>query len=411
MSRDGFRRWLGNLTVLLVTLLLIVAADRAILSLVGRTIWEWDPVLHYRHRPDATRVWQNVSTVRMTREHTITRDGVPFPLEPGLEYTLSTARADRLVGDSVAVRVEVAGEGRRIRINSHGHHDDEFPRLKPAGELRGLVVGNSLPMGHLVTAGETFPNRLEALLEESELAYPSYQVVNAGVQGYSTYQYREVVNRSLDLEPDFLVITFDMNDVTDPYRVNRELGGTGLDYHGVLQTSRGWSAWLLHETGVGRLALRLLGRVNQAELRQRGQEYSVQRMVEGDPADSVLAEAWRWVLDDLAGMYETARENGIPVTLLIGPRCFQLGHPEQQGPQRKLIEHAEAQGVPVLDLTQVIEGWLSDGVVTLADVFLDRDHYTVYGHERVAGALFEHLVNEGTIRPAPTPGSGTDPGR
>jgi hypothetical protein len=411
MSHDRFRRWLGNLTVLLVTLLLIVAADRAILSLVGRTIWEWDPVLHYRHRPNATRLWQNVSTIRMTREHTDIRDGVPFLLEAGMEYTVSTARADWLLSESVAVRVEVSEEARRIRINSQGYHDDEFPRLKPPGELRGIVVGNSLPMGHLVTAGETFPNRLEALLERSELGYPSYQVVNAGVQGYSTYQYREVVNRSLDLEPDFLVITFDMNDVTDPYRVNRELGGTGLDYHGVLQTSRGWSAWLLHETGVGRLALRLLGRVNQAELRQRGQQYSVQRMVEGNPADSVFAEAWRAVLDDLAAMYATARANGIAVTLLIGPRCFQLGHPELQGPQRKLIEHAEDQGVPVLDLTAVIEGWLSDGVVSVTDLFLDRDHYTVYGHERVASALFQHLVKEGMIRPAHTTDSGANPGR
>ena len=56
--------------------------------------------------------------------------------------------------------------------------------------------------------------------------------------------------------------------------------------------------------------------------------------------------------------------------------------------------------MPVLDLTEVIEGWLSEGQVTISDVFPDRDHYTVAGHERVAGALLEHLVTGGMIQPA-----------
>ena len=144
------RRRLGNLALLVSTLLVLFASDRALLSWLGLPLWEADPVLRFRHRPGAIGSW-----------------GPAFDDKP-------------------------------IRINRLGFHDDEFPTRKPDGELRILVLGDSVVMGHGVLASEAFPNRLEAMLGAANPGgFRSFQVINAGVQGYSTYQYLEVLRRSL----------------------------------------------------------------------------------------------------------------------------------------------------------------------------------------------------------------------
>jgi hypothetical protein len=53
-------------------------------------------------------------------------------------------------------------------------------------------------MGHGVTSDETFANQLERqLLKASGRKYDHYQIINAGVQGYSTFQEFHVLERSL----------------------------------------------------------------------------------------------------------------------------------------------------------------------------------------------------------------------
>ena len=53
-----------------------------------------------------------------------------------------------------------------ITINEHGFHDTEFPREKPPGQLRGLMLGDSVTMGYGVTYAETFSAKLEEMLAE-----------------------------------------------------------------------------------------------------------------------------------------------------------------------------------------------------------------------------------------------------
>ena len=114
-----------NLCILAATVALLVLADRMVLAWVGLPYWIVDQQVHYRHRPGVTRNW--------------------------LAGNPSTA-ADLGIGD------------RLIHINDFGHHDDDFPAQKPAGEFRGLLIGDSIVMGHGVTKDEAFSNGLEDLL-------------------------------------------------------------------------------------------------------------------------------------------------------------------------------------------------------------------------------------------------------
>ena len=85
-------RCMGNFVTLFMTVSIIVLSDRLLLAKYGLPLWVPDAENHYYHRPKVVRSW-------------------------GKEF-----------GNKL------------IRINSYGHHDDEFPIQKDKGEFRGIVL-------------------------------------------------------------------------------------------------------------------------------------------------------------------------------------------------------------------------------------------------------------------------------
>lgn len=193
-----------NYLLLTTTIILIVAIDRLLLFHFGLPLWEWDEKLHYKHRPNITRYWGSYSN-------------------------------------------------KPIIINEYGQHDNSFPINKKKKELRILNLGDSITMGHGVTRDETYSKYLETILSDSLKYYQTIQAINTGVQGYSTFQEFEVLKRDLIFQPDIVTIGFCLNDVTEPFAVNKNLGGSGLDYHKVTQSPNKFLSYFLNETGFGRL--------------------------------------------------------------------------------------------------------------------------------------------------------------
>ncbi|MDA1266742.1 MAG: GDSL-type esterase/lipase family protein, partial [Planctomycetota bacterium] len=71
---------------------------------------------------------------------------------------------------------------------------------------RVLCVGDSCTFGWGAEGAETFPAQLAQRLE-------GYEVINAGVPGYSSYQGRRFLEiEGWDLEPDVVTFTFGYND-------------------------------------------------------------------------------------------------------------------------------------------------------------------------------------------------------
>jgi len=68
-------------------------------------------------------------------------------------------------------------------INSLGLRDREFPRAKPAGTKRILVLGDSFTEGVGVSGPETFSSQLQGLLDAA--GFGGWQIINAGVASYS----------------------------------------------------------------------------------------------------------------------------------------------------------------------------------------------------------------------------------
>ncbi len=365
------KSWADGAALLVVMIAGLVLADRYVLTHVRLSLWKHDSELHYRHRPGARRAFG----------------------QGWIEGVYS--------------------------INRWGHHDTDFPLQKPAGEFRALMLGDSVTMGHGVDYEETFSAHLEKRLREKASGYSSFEVINTGVHGYSTYQELQIFEESLPFDPDFVALGFCLNDVVEPFVVNEEYGGVGLDYHGVSQTPSALIGWLSNETGVGRLLQTLASRSKSVEKEKLKESYNVRRMAQSSASDPALQEAWRITLASLDSVYALARGHDKPFVLLVFPFTFQLLDESMREPQRILMEHAARHGVDALDFTPIFARLIFDDpehleflrargysnedinhfyMWRIEQYFWDEDHLTSEGHEVVAEELFEYLVAKNIIK-------------
>lgn len=350
---------------------LLILGDRLLLVEFGLPLWTHDSELHYRHRPNAVR--------------TLAPAGRPHDF---------------------------------IEINAWGHHDGNFPEAKPKGEFRALMIGDSITMGDQLTYAQTFHAHLEGLLAQGDHGFESYQVINTGVHGYTTYQEMKILDESMRFDPDFIAIGFCMNDVTDPSVVNRGFEDAAADYHRVAPTSNPIYGYILNDTGVGRLAQAIAARSTSLAAERQTELADVLHMASSTTSDPKIARAFGHIFDDLSAMYATARAHDVPAVLLLFPYTFQLLDAEARAPQQLLREHALAHGVQVIDFTPIFADRIYDDPELLALLrrrgypterieeifgrstrryFLDNDHLTEEGHRVVAEVLMSHLARAGII--------------
>jgi lysophospholipase L1-like esterase len=272
------------------------------------------------------------------------------------------------------------------------------------------MLGDSVTMGHGVTRDETFANQLETLIN-ADSAMPNSQIINTGVQGYATHQELVTFRRSLKFKPDFVAVCFVMNDVTEPFLVDRRLGGDGIDYHGVEQFSTAVIGYLWNETGLGRLAQVIWAGGGDLQEAQREEIFNVHYMA-ANADDERIQNAWHKALEDLDAIAALAEQEDIPLLLMVFPFTFQFLNDDLQNPQDRLLDHASMQGVPVIDFTSIFED-LIFGPENVEDVkraklnpgdiqekyraqidryFLDSDHLTEEGHAVVARILLAHMT-------------------
>ena len=107
-----------------------------------------------------------------------------------------------------------------LRTNSRGLRGPEFETPKPSGMFRIVCLGDERTLGPGVDESETFCARLEGLLgERSRL---KVEVVNAGIPDYCPLlSFLQLRHSLLALQPDLVIVNFDMSDISDDYRHRR----------------------------------------------------------------------------------------------------------------------------------------------------------------------------------------------
>ena len=107
-----------------------------------------------------------------------------------------------------------------IRVNSFGLRGEEVAMPKPAGVYRIVCLGDESTLAPAMKNSETFCTRLEDLLQNQTPL--TVEVLNAGVPEYCPLlSYLQVRHSLLALQPDLMILNFDMSDVADDQRYRR----------------------------------------------------------------------------------------------------------------------------------------------------------------------------------------------
>jgi lysophospholipase L1-like esterase len=265
-----------------------------------------------------------------------------------------------------------------LKTNELGLRDTPY---RADADFKILVLGDSVAWGNgIASVDALFAVRLEHELNAGGRGL-SFEVINAAVPGYSTFQELGWLARDgLALGPDLLVLQFCLNDVVERYRALAEYGGNrsflGVDtraavrgvYGAALRTSRAFEA---------------AARGVQGLLRDR--ERFVARNLARDRLDAGLQRAWERVEAELDETAALAREHGLPMLLLIAPFRFQLDDPTAlRQPQDRLERWAGARGIETIDVLRYFDR-LPDTLA--ASMFSDESHFSVAGHAFVAEML------------------------
>lgn len=267
---------------------------------------------------------------------------------------------------------------------------------KKAGTYRILFLGDSLIWTGETSSGELYTAALERRLNSRSQNGPnSFEIINAGIPGYTTYQELEFLKiYGIDMKPDLVILGFVFNDLyykylhkpTDPkllgieptthlYRFNP------YTFPGVL-FARGYLAHeVVHKSEV--IWKRIVPRpIFPFERKQ----------------DFYLAwKSYGWIhTRKLIGeMQAVLKQRGISLVVLVFPvsdqvndRYRKLDEAYVLYPQGEIRKICDDYAIPRLDLTESI---YRDGGITL---FQDYLHLNAKGNDLVTDELEKYLVEK-----------------
>src|SRR2546426_4338661 len=103
--------------------------------------------------------------------------------------------------------------GADMRFNSHGMRDHEHAFAKPPGTHRVLLLGDSITLGLGERVDETYPRRLEALLNGNAAVERPVEVICGAAGGWNTEAERNYLRaEGLRFAPDVVVLLYVTND-------------------------------------------------------------------------------------------------------------------------------------------------------------------------------------------------------
>lgn len=251
--------------------------------------------------------------------------------------------------------------GTEFSTNSLGLRDREYARPKPPSVFRVLMLGDSFTEGGGLVLEQTVAKRVEQALHAR--GCPRHEVVNGGVASYSPIlEYLLLRRLGPELEPDLVVLNFDMTDVHDdvvrtatarlderalplavpgdPIRetalllppLPRRLGPLGPWLNGLalFQAFRksGAGRWLMGPVKPSPEALESRGLV--------GDLVHDPAAITRDADSPALARGWTLTERYLAGIRDLARARGAPFVLVVYPHAQQVGADESPVGRRQL---------------------------------------------------------------------------
>ncbi len=259
--------------------------------------------------------------------------------------------------------------------NSMGLADRELPLEKPVGKHRIICMGDSTTMGGAgAVPSETYPRQLQHLLNNRS-GQENWDVINAGVSGYTTYQGLFLLRKvALKYHPDILVIAYGYHD-------------------GMLD----WAEDKFHMTD-NRLLVLLRGILYklQTYLVIRKQVLNLETVHHKASQDApsfyrVAADDYR---HNLEFFIKIARMNGMKIIFINMP--YRPGYEARMAPsethrnilRRTMQTYASDPSVGFID---IYKQWINLSGMELKKRIFDHSHPTVYGHKLIAETLLDFI--------------------
>ncbi len=277
-----------------------------------------------------------------------------------------------------------------VRFNQVGCRG---PEPGPRSE-RWIAVGDSFTIALQVPWEASFPALLAERLDS--------EVLNCGVDGYSTWQARERYRLVDDAAPSdgVLLVFFLGNDLSDNSRTRKEQPLEGLEEPPPTSRRAGTvERWLIAHSylyGYGHLAL--------ARWKLREPDAEKRRLMADELG--VFASAGEKRLEDqlhdtrlaLTSLRDEARQRGDRLVVAVAPPVFAvdparaaptlamvgLEGADMDAPRRALLELLEREGVEACDLSPALEAAVGAGE---APYLLLDGHWSEAGHRVVADTL------------------------
>lgn len=311
-----------------------------------------------------------------------------------------------------------------VRTNSFGLRSPEIAIPKPEERFRILLLGDSFTFGFRAAQDVIFARRLEEMLRSR--GYTDVEVVNAGVLSYCPLlEYLQYKHRLHVLEPDLVVLNFDMSDVQDHLEYSRDLvsSSDGVPLF-VKEPSLGQPPGSLPGLlSFQWVAKRVAALRRRSEAAAQGAPFTRDEdryLWALDTGPEMAAEVQR-TLAPIATLATLLRHHGIPLLVATYPQPWQVSPDAtplppirdqyaigretvhlNDRPFRTLERFTGDRGLPFVNATDAFRAHPQP-----ASLFLEQDfHFTAAGHALYAQVLADHLIAHGFVsRPAPASSS------
>lgn len=255
-------------------------------------------------------------------------------------------------------------------VNSQGFRGQAISLRKASNTYRIFCLGDSCTFGLGVKYCEAYPFLLKGLLNKGSRG-ARYEVVNAGVPGYSSLQGLRCLERDiLKYRPDLIIVFFGWNDISPAIsyadKEQRMPNGVILSIDSFMRHSKVYQ--LLDD-----IIEYLSNKARSLSVPKTRNKAQIVRVSEED------------FVKNLTRIYEIGRQNGFKVIFLNEPSRDFI--PQSYGSSIK--ELCREKNICFLDLQDKFN---SSGIA-MGKLFNDVIHTTKTGNQLIAESIFDFLKN------------------
>lgn len=307
-------------------------------------------------------------------------------------------------------------------VSSQGTRDKAYAIPKPSDTLRILILGDSVAYGDFVKRDYLFSEQLERNLN---LRYGKVEVIDAGAQGYTTFnELHYYLNKGTRFQPDIVILSFCFNDVVNPrlhWNYTREaipnIPGEAIpnpeyDRSHVLPILKAREhPSILMKSALYRFFYTRINRMKANEKRysyENGKKYPVYLTGEDTISIKVLLDysspEWNWLRSIFNQLKEAVKRDGATFVILIVPLAYQLEEDYPYFPQKLIQRYCKENSIYFLDLLPSFRKNRGKRIFIGAIAregfpgYIDIWHLTPRGHQLAAKEIEAFLLRTGLLQ-------------